>query len=110
MTGRNRVAAACEQYYKLTGLLDLPSGYVRAFFQANDINPSGLSAFTDYQGGSISTCDDLGAGNQTNQFIFSGLFYADLTNTLYVSPVYKGDNYSQLYPAPRSQPVRRMRV
>ena len=53
--GRNPASQDCEQYYKLTGLFNLPipgsSPVVRAFFQADDINPdSTVSPFTNYGG------------------------------------------------------------
>jgi hypothetical protein len=103
-TGRARWTAGCEQYYKLTGLLNMPevSGQpvVRAFFQANDINAgSSVEPFGNYQTG--NTCDELGAGGYMDQFIFSGLFYADLTPTPFGSTaVYVGTDYEQFYPNP----------
>jgi|SRR5579871_1581599 len=102
-TGRNRASAGCEQYYKLTGLLNLPAvsgtSVVRALFQANDINPGGSSPFQSYASG--VTCDQMGAGGPTDQFIFSGLFYADLDGTAYMgTSVLTGSHYTQLYPSP----------
>jgi hypothetical protein len=98
--GRDRASNDCEQYYKLTGLIGLPAWSatptVRAFFQANDINPGGTSPFTNYYSG--LTCDTMGAGKASDFFVFSGLFYADLDGTVYSGTVLSGSHYTQFYP------------
>jgi hypothetical protein len=115
--GASSLAAnGCEEYYKLTGFTDLPSGTVRAFFQANDItvNISGTvenpyhaaGVNTQKYGSGSATCDALGVGNETDAFAFSGIFYGDLvtSNPYPTSKVYAGSNFTQIYP-PVSPPA-----
>ena len=98
--GRVRTAPNnCEEYYKLTSVFTLPNSTVRAFFQMNYIN--GASSNSPFQGYSTtSTCDNYGAGDVTDQFLFSGLFYGDLTGGSVGSGVGLGSNLTQLYPNP----------